>query len=319
MSINFYESAFYLLSTVCLILFIIYRPKPASNQNFNGKEEVIEYESHKKLTRLHVKYLFLYCLATLGDWLQGPYLYALYQSYGLTRNDIQLLFLAGFTSSMITGPIMGSMADRLGRRLNCILYCIFYTFCCVSQQFSDIKVLFMGRIFGGISTSILCSAFESWIICQHSITGSNVHPNQVEKYIKQIFGNATLGNSCMAILAGVIAQKIADRHGYIAPFHASAGVLVVCGVAIYMFWEENFGNIEASNLSQIKRSLKIMSEDRHVLTIGLVQALFESSMYCFVLEWTPALDHPERVNSNLPVQKLPHGTIFASCKYTNYI
>ena len=47
-----------------------------------------------------------------GDWLQGPHVYALYESYGMTTDDIDVLFVAGFGSSMIVGTIVGSVADR---------------------------------------------------------------------------------------------------------------------------------------------------------------------------------------------------------------
>jgi MFS transporter, MFS domain-containing protein family, molybdate-anion transporter len=49
---------------------------------------------------------------TAGDWLQGPYVYALYQHYGFDRGDIGRLFIAGFASSMVFGTIVGSLADR---------------------------------------------------------------------------------------------------------------------------------------------------------------------------------------------------------------
>ncbi len=47
-----------------------------------------------------------------GDWLQGPYVYALYQHYGFDRGDIGRLFIAGFGSSMVFGTIVGSLADK---------------------------------------------------------------------------------------------------------------------------------------------------------------------------------------------------------------
>ena len=36
-----------------------------------------------------------------GDWLQGPYVYALYSYSGYTKGDIGELFIAGFGSSMV--------------------------------------------------------------------------------------------------------------------------------------------------------------------------------------------------------------------------
>lgn len=54
--------------------------------------------------------LFL-CMAA-GDWLQGPYVYYLYSTYGFGKGDIGQLFIAGFGSSMLFGTIVGSLADK---------------------------------------------------------------------------------------------------------------------------------------------------------------------------------------------------------------
>lgn len=47
-----------------------------------------------------------------GDWLQGPYVYALYQQYGYQKGDIGKLFIAGFASSLVFGTFAGSLADK---------------------------------------------------------------------------------------------------------------------------------------------------------------------------------------------------------------
>ena len=57
-------------------------------------------------------YLAVYLLAMLGDWLQGPHVYALYESYDMTKHEIEILFIAGFGSSMLFGTIVGSFADK---------------------------------------------------------------------------------------------------------------------------------------------------------------------------------------------------------------
>ena len=44
--------------------------------------------------------------------MQGPYVYALYSNYGMSTHDIEMLFVAGFGSSMLFGTIVGSFADR---------------------------------------------------------------------------------------------------------------------------------------------------------------------------------------------------------------
>jgi hypothetical protein len=47
-----------------------------------------------------------------GDWLQGPYVYALYAAYGFEQADIGKLFIAGFGSSMVFGTVVGSLGDK---------------------------------------------------------------------------------------------------------------------------------------------------------------------------------------------------------------
>jgi len=47
-----------------------------------------------------------------GDWLQGPYVYHLYEHYGFPVRDIGRLFIMGFGSSAVFGTLAGIMADR---------------------------------------------------------------------------------------------------------------------------------------------------------------------------------------------------------------
>ena len=78
-------------------------------------------------------YLFVYLLAIAGDWLQGPRVYALYESYHLSKHEIEVLFIAGFGSSMIFGTIVASLADKYGRRNTCLMYGILYGLSCMTK------------------------------------------------------------------------------------------------------------------------------------------------------------------------------------------
>ncbi|KAG7026436.1 Molybdate-anion transporter [Cucurbita argyrosperma subsp. argyrosperma] len=64
-------------------------------------------------------YLLVYSLMMAGDWLQGPYVYYLYSQYGFGKGEIGQLFIAGFGSSMLFGTIVGSLADKQGRKRAC--------------------------------------------------------------------------------------------------------------------------------------------------------------------------------------------------------
>lgn len=80
------------------------------------------------------KYLVVYLLAALSDWLQGPYVYALYDAYGYSKHEIAVLFVAGFGSSMVFGSFIGGMADWGGRRTFAIWFAVIYAASCVTKR-----------------------------------------------------------------------------------------------------------------------------------------------------------------------------------------
>ena len=80
---------------------------------------------------LELVFLPAYAICASADWLQGPYVYALYSSYGFSREIVNLLFMAGFLSAGLLAPFAGGIADRYGRRLACVYgYCVLYGLGC---------------------------------------------------------------------------------------------------------------------------------------------------------------------------------------------
>jgi predicted MFS family arabinose efflux permease len=55
-----------------------------------------------------------------------------------------------------------------GRKRACITYCISYILSCITKHSPEYKILMIGRILGGIATSLLFSAFESWLVAEHN-------------------------------------------------------------------------------------------------------------------------------------------------------
>ena len=63
----------------------------------------------------------VFLLAFFSDWLQGPYVYALYDFYGFDSRDIAILFIIGFMSSMVFGTLVGSLSDKYGGNFDFVL------------------------------------------------------------------------------------------------------------------------------------------------------------------------------------------------------
>ena len=96
------------------------------------------------VSMLRQTYLSCYLMAVLADWLQGPYVYALYQSYGISHTDIARLFVAGFGASCTIGTYVGSLADRYGRKRFAQLYCLLYILSCMTKHFKSYEMLMLG-------------------------------------------------------------------------------------------------------------------------------------------------------------------------------
>lgn len=248
-------------------------------------------------------YLFVYSLMMAGDWLQGPYVYYLYSTYGYGKGDIGQLFIAGFGSSMLFGTIVGSLADKQGRKRACVTYCITYILSCITKHSSQYKILMLGRILGGIATSLLFSAFESWLVAEHNKRGFE------QQWLSITFSKAIfLGNGVVAILAGLLGNTLVDALalGPVAPFDAASCFLTIGMFVILFSWTENYGDPSENKdlLTQFRGAAVAIASDEKIALLGAIQSLFEGSMYTFVFLWTPALSPND--------EDIPHGFIFAT-------
>ncbi|XP_042867551.1 molybdate-anion transporter-like isoform X1 [Penaeus japonicus] len=249
--------------------------------------------------RFQYSFFLVYFMALFSDWLQGPYVYKLYEHYGYASNQIALLYVVGFASSVIFGTTTGPLADRFGRKKMALCFCIMYSFCCLTKLSSSFFWLFLGRVFGGISTSMLFSTFESWYVYEH--TETHDFPSE---WLSVTFSKATFWNGMLAINAGVFSNIFAETlsFGPVAPFMLAIPFLIMAGLIISQTWRENYGNQAIDLKKSCMEGLRSILFKDSILFLGVVQALFEANMYIFVFQWTPVLGpgHP------------PLGMVFAS-------
>jgi len=259
-------------------------------------------------------------------------MYALYDAYGFEHEQIAALFVAGFGSSMLFGTVAGSLADTLGRKRGALAYVVVYAASCATKHWRSYNVLMVGRVLGGVATSLLFSVFDAWLVAEHTARGFE------PAWLSSTFANAQAGNSLVAIAAGVIGEwaaglspmrvlvaggddsAVADAGGpdgaimvggYCAPFDLAAAVLLVGGVVILLTWSENYGeraggadSSYASAVDAFSKGFATISRDRRVFLVGAVSSCFEAAMYSFVFEWTPAVTPPGG-------EKPPYGEIFS--------
>lgn len=181
-----------------------------------------------------LNYLTVYSLVMGADWMQGPYQYALYKDERLLpEQTVAALFAVGFLTAAASAPLVGKWADKHGRRQMCLAFCILYALSCFTKLFTSLPVLFVGRSLGGISTTLLYSVFDAWMVHEHNSRGLE----GMGLPLSQIFGQMTTCSSLSAIAAGVTGQALADLFGTnVAPFMGSACLLGLAFLLILRRW-----------------------------------------------------------------------------------
>jgi len=244
------------------------------------------------------QYLLVYIVIMLADWLQGTNMYTLYKSYDV---NIGALFMTGFTSSAIFGTFLGLYVDGMGRKKGVLIYCVLEVIINILEHFPSFWLLWVSRIMGGVSTSLLFTAFESWMVSAHRKQGFP------EEWLEDTFGKASSGNGICAIIAGLIAQVAADKLGEIGPFQVAIA-LTILAFFLILPWEENYGDKDGKGDKKTEEltAWQCVRNSPPVCISGLVNSLFEGTMYTFVFMWVPTM------LSILGDSPLPTGLVFSS-------
>lgn len=151
----------------------------------------------------------------------------------------------------------------------------------------------IGRLLGGVSTSLLFSIFEAWLIRSHADA-------QLKNFLGKSFSWAAYSNSIVAILTGLIANKAAESvdmfalkeeffyfGGYLSPFDMALITSLMTSAAAFLTWEENYGesgdSTEKDEKSKwydgLRSAYTTMIRSQDILLCGIISSLFEGSMY----------------------------------------
>jgi MFS family permease len=166
-------------------------------------------------------------------------------------------------------------------------------------------VLFLGRVLGGISTTLMYSVFESWMVTEYYV--QNLDKSTLS--LSSMFGLMTTLNSGTAILSGVIGESIVSyTETKTSPFMASIVCLALAAWAMQTYWvcldwtpfklsptllmdlqSENHGDSASQSSTTEKSGFAIILADRRILVLGLISTAFEGTMYLFVFFWSAAM------------------------------
>ncbi|KAJ1635500.1 hypothetical protein T492DRAFT_965796 [Pavlovales sp. CCMP2436] len=290
------------LSVVYLTLQVLQRATVRPSPTVPSGDKGDAVGSEREFRAFQWRWGVVYATIMLADWLQGTHMYALYSSYGLSKDNIGNLFIAGFASGAVFSTVIGPFVDRFGRKAGCVLYCVLEILINALEHFDTMPPLLVGRVLGGISTSLLFSAFEAWLVSEHR---ARKFP---EQWLERIFSLNGALNGITAIAAGLLAQFLTVNLGMgnIGPFRGAIALTVLALFQI-LPWDENYGDRTAEVSASLRLAVGTMSRQPSLWLLGIVQSLFEGAMYTFVFNWVPLLE-PLAPQSKSP---FPHGLVFA--------
>ena len=266
------------LSILCLI-FQFWAHRTRRNATVGNNPQFIKFQRG---------YFAVYLVAMFADWLQGPYLYKLYSYYGFNETQIAVLYVFGFASSVIFGAWTPIAADQFGRKKLCIFFTIAYSVSCLMKLSKGYGILLLGRLIGGLATSVLFTAFEAWYIHEHLETH-----DFPKEWISVTFQRASMWNGILAILAGITTNIFSEQFnlGPVAPYMMAVPFLVFVGVIISTHWGENYAMHKIKFGKLCYEGLRDIITNRRIFLIGSIEALFESVVYIVIFLWTPILEH----------------------------
>ena len=189
----------------------------------------------------------------LADGLQGTHLYALYESYGYS---VANLYSLGFLTGALTSPVIGPVVDYIGRRKSAMIYCILEMMINTLELFDSLPGLILSRMIGGVTTNLLFSVFESWLITEHKRRQFS------EEKLEIVLRDSVVSSNMSAIVSGMLAHMLALQFGNTGPFR---GAVFSTGVALCLVarWEENYGG-------KIQDHGSVISGDNKAQEVGIV-------------------------------------------------
>lgn len=165
-------------------------------------------------------------------------MYTLYAAHHrLPASTIAALFTTGFVSAALSASFVGSLADTHGRKAACLGYCVVYSLSCLSVLSGNLTVLFAGRALGGVSTTLLFSVFETWMIAEFHKRELGLGAGGRELKLGEMFSLSVTLSCVTAIVSGVIGEALVKwTDAKTAPFMAAVVCLLGAGGLIAWTW-----------------------------------------------------------------------------------
>jgi hypothetical protein len=245
---------------------------------------------------LRWRYLLVSTAIKAATWVKAPYLFALYNRiHGFTKSEIGILYSIDNATSLLLGPIVGSLCDIYGRKKFCVLYCGFIiTHICL--RITGIRSLaYFAQIFTGLCSILIDTAFESWVNFQSNSLFDIDENGKKEKnsFLRELFTKQVNIDCLCSILLTGVATYLYVKYDIFYPFYCCILFAFIAGLLIIFLWDEN--NIESDPIrrnlmSDISNSWDQIRAKGSLICLGSIESLLKIALILFMFIWTPLLE-----------------------------
>ena len=139
-------------------------------------------------------------------------------------------------SGAITSPFTGPLVDRIGRKKAAMLYCFLEMIINYLEQYPIFLGLIVSRVVGGITTNLLFTVFESWLVTEHRKRGF------AEEKLETILCDSVIASNMAAIFSGYLSHLLASKYGAVGPFEGAVACTGFALMLVGLMWAENYGS-----------------------------------------------------------------------------
>lgn len=251
----------------------------AGDDENNEARKLLEDERQKR-AEITKNYLPVYLLAVFSDWVKGPYAYEVYDCYNYNSREVYwLCSVLPFASSIVFGTfVCGPIADNGidlrcggGRKQMAMAFALVTIISNVVKHCRNFKASVVGSVLDGVSTSLLFTAFDSWLVRSYRCNGAKISSTSSVSQasllqLSRALATAEYRNNIVAIGAGWMAATVAEMNdvgplvetnnelelstggdndffyvgGVLNPFDLSSVALLVCAISMHFLWNENY-------------------------------------------------------------------------------
>ena len=275
---------------------LLHKPNSA---DISAVEQMVESERKNRppvIATFQRYYLPVFWLLRTSFWMSGPFFFPVYASKTDSFATVGHIFHTGFAAAAILLPATASLvsAGFTDEKSGTMAAALLYGVGALSTQYSSLPILFAGRALGSIGTGLLNVMPEAWLSSEMQKSGADPYG----RWLSDTFATAFAFDSLVAIGAGRLASWSAESLGVgpMGPFRVSPMFLLVAIGIVGILWtdtdvpsknDDKVGNKD--NGLSLKKAFQVILSDRKIVMVGLVQCLFEASMYIFVLNQAPAI------------------------------